>query len=135
LAAANESFYERELSLEHRQPAGFANEHPFYAKLFNDPTMLNNLVDRWEAHEQRFEYWNFPLWKILDGYVVSREGLTPPGRILPPAPGGSGVGAQGSGGNGNGGVGAQSVPEPSTAILWISGLLVGLGRLAWRRDS
>ena len=28
---------------------------------------MNNLVNRWESHEQRFEYWHCALWKILDG--------------------------------------------------------------------
>jgi hypothetical protein len=135
LAAANEAYYEGVLNLYHNHPAEFEHDHPFYAKMFNDPTMMNKLVARWEAHEQRFEYWHNSLWKVLDGYVVSQQSLTPPSIVLPPPSDSSGVGAQGSGANGNGGVGAQTLPEPSTVVLWISGFLVGLGRLAWRRAS
>ncbi len=133
LAVADEEFYKGALKLDHRRPAEFAHNHHFYAKLFNDPTLMDDLVARWEAHEQRFEYWSFPLWKVLDGYVVSRNVRTPPPPILPPPSGTSGTGSQGNGGTGNGGVGTQSVPEPSTLVLFISGLMVGLGRLAWRR--
>ena len=134
MAAANEAYYEGILNRYHQHPAEFEHNHPFYAKMFNDPTMLNNLVHRWEAHEERFEYWHFCLWKVLDGYLVYEQSLSLP--IIPPAPSGnSGIGAQGSGGTGNGGIGAQSVPEPSTGVLWTSGLMVGLGWLAWRRAS
>ncbi|MGP0068002.1 MAG: PEP-CTERM sorting domain-containing protein [Isosphaeraceae bacterium] len=129
LAAANEVYYEGVLNLYHNHPAAFEHDHPFYVKMFDDPTMLDKLVRRWESHEQRFEYWHNCLWKVLDGYEVSQQGLTPPGQILPPPSGTSGVGAQGGGGSGNGGIGAQSVPEPSTIVLCLTGLLVGLG--AW----
>jgi hypothetical protein len=133
LAVANEEFYLGALRFDERHPAEFKHEHPFYAKLFNDPIEMNKLVLRWEAHEQRFEYWNFPLWKVLDGYLVFEKSLIPPTEIQSVPPGSTGLGAQGSGGSGNGGIGAQSIPEPSTLVLWIIGLLAGLGRLAWRR--
>ena len=61
LAVANEKFYEGALRFDERHPAEFEHEHPFYAKLFNDPIEMNNLVLHWEAHEQRFEYLEFPL--------------------------------------------------------------------------
>jgi hypothetical protein len=133
LAVANEAYYEGILNRYHQHPAEFEHNHPFYAKMFNDPTMMNNLVHRWEAHEERFEYWHLCLWKVLDGYLVYEQSLSLPTHVLPPPSGNSGIGAQGSGGTGNGGIGAQSVPEPSTGVLWTSGLLVGLGWLAGRR--
>jgi hypothetical protein len=134
LASSNEAFYDAVLKFDHDHPGIFAHEHPFYAKLINDPTKIDHLVKRWESHEQRFEYWNFPLWKFLDGYLLSQKGQSSPPQNLPSPPN-SGLGTQGSGVSGNGGVGTQSIPEPSTAVLWITGLVAGLCRLAWRGVS
>jgi hypothetical protein len=134
MAAENVAYYEGMLNLDRNHPAAFEHDHPFFAKMFVDPTRLNKLINRWEADEQRFEYWHNSLWKVLDGYVLTHENQIPPPVILPPPGGNSGVGSSGGGGNG-GSLGAQSLPEPSTLALWISGLLVGLGRLSWQRAS
>ena len=134
LAAANLAFYEGALRFDHRHPIEFKHEFPFYTKLLSDSTLMNHFVARWEAHEQRFEYWGFPLWKVVDGYVLSRMSLPPgPHHRLPPRH--SGTEYSGSGGIGNGGIDPQFVPEPSSGILSICGLVAGLLALTWRRAS
>ncbi len=141
MAAANAVYYEGLLNLAHNHPKAFAREHPFYTKMFNDPAMLNRLIDRWEANEQRFEYWHDCLWKVLDGYLYTHPPLPPPigsttqlgaggspssGGVEPQnIPGGNG-GNNNNGGGGTGGHGIQpfSVPEPSSFILMAAGLAI-----------
>jgi hypothetical protein len=58
MAASNLRYYEGVLNLERHHPIAFASEHPFYTEMFHKPAMMDRLVARWEAHEQRFEYWH-----------------------------------------------------------------------------
>jgi hypothetical protein len=143
LAAANILYYEGVLNLEHNHPIAFAKEHPFYTKMFQDPVMLDKLIDRWEAHEQRFEYWHNCLWKVLDGYVASHAEL--PGQPVPPplvSPlpdgptdvGGGGVSDQ-NGAGGGGKVQTAAVPEPSSGLLIVLGLLASGSWLLLRGRS
>jgi hypothetical protein len=120
LASSNEAFYDAVLKFDHDHPGIFAHEHPFYTKMLHDPAMIDHLVHRWESHERRFEYWSTPLWKFLDGYLLSQNGHSSTNQN-PTSPPNSGPGSQP--------IRTQSIPEPSTAILLISGLAVGL---AWR---
>src|SRR5262249_1561231 len=90
LAVADIRYYEGVLHLYQVHPARFEHEHPFYAKLFEHPAMLDGLLARWEAHEQRFEYWHDCLWKVLNGYRASH--LEPVGQLLSPGSGGPGSG-------------------------------------------
>ncbi len=146
MAAADVAYYHGVLDLYHNHPAAFTAEHPFYVKMFNSPVMMDRLVVRWEADEPRFEYWHNCLWKVLNGYVHSHQGLLSPpggssvgvsqGNPVGPggaaAQGGSSPSGTGSGGNGPGvqtlgggsGPGTQSVPEPSSILLMGIGLLV-----------
>src|SRR5262249_47761365 len=89
LAASNLRYYQGVLNLEHNHPIAFAREHPFYTEMFHNPAMMDRLVDRWQAHEQRVEYWHGCLWKGLDGYRGSHRGqpghrVTSPGGPPPP---------------------------------------------------
>jgi hypothetical protein len=120
------------LALEHNHPIEFAKEHPFYTKMFDDPVMLDKLIDRWEAHEQRFEYWHDCLWKVLDGYVASHPELPAPAPGNPTEIAGSGPNDRNgsspeslgpAGGPGGGGVSTAAVPEPSSGLLIVLGLL------------
>jgi hypothetical protein len=151
LATSNILYYEGVLNLEHHHPLEFAYDHPFYTKMFEDPLMLDKLLERWEAHEQRFKYWHDCLWKVLDGYRASRPELA--GQLIAPGPGagielggvvvadrglhlpeGSGPGSNHPGGGG-GGVTALSVPEPSTALLLALGVVLGGSWVVFRRSS
>ena len=83
--------------MEHRHPIAFAEEHPFYTRMFHDPGLLNKEMALWESHEQRFEYWHDCLWKVLDGYQHSHLGLHsshafPTGSSLKGFEGGGGTG-------------------------------------------
>jgi hypothetical protein len=109
---------------------------------------MKRMVARWEAHEQRFEYWHPYLWRILDGYEFRphpdhRRSIDPPPIDPPPHSGGSGNGPHGGGGDGGGGSpGVQprggggtpgAIPEPGSIVLLISGFsLVALGRILKR---
>jgi hypothetical protein len=143
LAAENVRYYEGLLNLEHNHPLAFAHEHPFYAKLLHDPVMMENLIARWEAHPQRFEYWHPCLWKVLDGYehthpsragqiVVLENPINPGGvgtaeRNGSPPGGGGGSGPSG-GGEGN----APVVPEPSSGLLMVLGAVLASAWAALR---
>ncbi len=140
LAGANERYTREVLSLDRRHPEWFEHTHPFYAHMFTNPEMMDRLIARWEAHEQRFEYWHNSLWKILDAYAIGLEHSLPLLPIDLPASRsavsddpGAGPGGVGPGGGTYGNVGGASVPEPSNGILMVSGLIVGLLGLAWRR--
>jgi hypothetical protein len=142
MEAANVAYYEGVLHLEHNHPIAFALDHPFYTKMFDNPVMIDRLEMRWEAHEQRFEYWHDCLWKVLDGYRAEHHGLSstspiPPGipRNLGEVGADSGTGSLlgGTDARGNnlgispagvpgGGVVALSVPEPSSGLLMLLGL-------------
>ena len=97
LAAKNVGYYEGIVTMEHRHPIAFAEEHPFYTRMFHDPGLLNKEMALWESHEQRFEYWHDCLWKVLDGYQHSHLGLHsshafPTGSSLKGFEGGGGTG-------------------------------------------
>jgi hypothetical protein len=140
LAAANEVYAQGVLNMYERHPRWFEHTHPFYTEMFHNPEMMDRLIARWEAHEQRFEYWHYCLWKVLDGYMISHQTPLPLLPILPPSSshavseaGGNGPG--GGPGKGNQNLGAPGVPEPSAGVLMVSGLIVGLIRFARRRVS
>jgi hypothetical protein len=144
MAASNLLYYQGVLNLEHNHPIAFALDHPFYTKMFDDPVMIDRLVTRWEAHEERFEYWHDCLWKVLDGYMAKHHGLSSTSPIPTEFPlnfgaigvengGGSLVGgadarelnpAIGPGGTPGGGIQIFSVPEPSSGVLMVLGLTV-----------
>jgi hypothetical protein len=146
MAVSNIAYYQGVLNLEHNHPIAFALDHPFYTKMFDDPAMIDRLVLRWEAHEQRFEYWHDCLWKVLDGYMAKHHGLfsTHPvetgsflsfGTIGVDNGGGSFVGgadarginpANAPGGTPGGGIQILSVPEPSSGVLMVLGLTVAV---------
>jgi hypothetical protein len=139
LAASNIRYYEGVLNLQHHHPLEFAREHPFYTKMFEDPVMLGRLLHRWEAHEQRFEYWHDCLWKVLDGYRHTHPEL--PGRLAAPGtpvnPGDISVAERNGGvpetggGGGGGGEHMAAVPEPSSGLLIVLGMLIAGSGLAW----
>jgi hypothetical protein len=153
LAASNLRYYQGVLNLEHNHPIAFAREHPFYTEMFHNPAMMDRLVARWQAHEQRFEYWHDCLWKVLDGYVVShpeQNGHFKTSASSGGSPGPVEFGARGPadlgfpilnpnepGGihpdNGGGGVTVNAVPEPSSGLLIVMGTLVA-GCWAARRS-
>ena len=144
MAAANVRYYEGVLNLEHNHPIAFALDHPFYTKMFDDPAMIDRLEMRWEAHEQRFEYWHDCLWKVLDGYRAEHYGLSSTSPIPTGIPlkfgeigfdSGSGSPFGGTDSRGNnpgigpagvpgGGIATLSVPEPSSGLLMVLGLTV-----------
>jgi hypothetical protein len=144
LAGANEVYTEGMMHLYHRHPRWFEHEHPFFTEMFNNPEMMDRLVARWEGHERRFEYWHNSLWRVLDAYAIRHDDPLPQIPIVRLSasnavseaqgngPGGGG-GARGSGSGGN--ISGASVPEPSTGILVVSGLVAGLVGFAWRRVS
>ncbi len=146
-AERNVEYYRGLLHFAHNHPREFALEHPFYVRMFNDQAMIENLLARWEAHEQRFEYWHDCLWKVLDGYRVTHREPTigiggqthgiPGDRGNPSSGGGSpqnhpAGGNGGNGGNGGGGVQPFSVPEPSAAVLLAVG--VSFAAIGYRRS-
>ncbi len=128
---SNIRYYEGVVQLEHKHPLEFEHEHPFYAKMFHDPVMLDKLVARWEAHPQRFEYWHNCLWKVLDGYVATHPSL--PAQLGPSpievGPGGVSYRVP----PGGGGVTPSSVPEPSSGLMIVLALLTVGSWLAYRR--
>jgi hypothetical protein len=140
MATANVAYYEGVLNLEHNHPIAFALHHPFYTKMFDDPAMIDRLETRWEAHEQRFEFWHDCLWKVLDGYRVEHQGISSTSPIpagIPPNFGDIGVGSLIGGADARGnnpGIGPPgppggeivilSVPEPSSGVLMVVGLTV-----------
>jgi PEP-CTERM motif len=153
LADSNILYYEGVLNLEQHHPREFAEEHPFYTKMFDDSVMLDKLMARWEAHEERFEYWHNCLWKVLDGYRASHPDLAqqltlpvsvPPievgpggpsniGQSLPAGPQyGNPPGGGGSNGSG-GGTSVQAVPEPSSAMLMVLGVALAGSCAVFRR--
>jgi len=150
MAAANVLYYEGVLNLKHNHPIAFALDHPFYTKMFDDPVMIDRLERRWEAHEQRFEYWHDCLWKVLDGYRAEHHGLasaSPIPAAMPlkfeeigvdsergslfggTAPGENNPGVSPAGAPG-GGLGILSVPEPSSGVLMVLGLTVAAWAIA-----
>ncbi len=54
LAHANEVYAQGVLNMYERHPRWFEHTHPFYTEMFHNPEMMDRLVVRWEAHEQRF---------------------------------------------------------------------------------
>ena len=139
LAGANEVYAREVLNLDHQHPRWFAHAHPFYTHMFENQVMMDRLVARWEAHEQRFEYWHNSLWKILDAYAIEHEappsflptGLPSSSNGVSEARGGVPVGGN-PGGGGQGIVSVAGVPEPSSGVVMVSGLIVGLMGFTWR---
>ncbi len=114
LAGANEVYAQGVLNMYDRHPRWFEHTHPFYTEMFHNPEMMDRLVARWEAHEQRFEYWHYCLWKVLDGYAIHHQNPLPFLPIVPPYSshgvsevGGNGPGGSGRGNGGNGNLGAR----------------------------
>jgi len=143
MAAANEIYYGGVLNLYHNHTEVFEHNRHFYTRMFNDTEVMDKLLARWEAHEQRFEYWHDCLWKVLDGYRASHESLPHFSQILSISggsteivPGGispESVSPGSGGGGGDGGhVHVQDLPEPSTGVMMISVLIVGLLGFIWR---
>jgi len=136
LQAANVLLYEELVAYRDADPTVFDKHHPFFAGILTDPAYMNQIVARWQAHEQRFEYWHPYLWRILDGYEFRPDPAPPPPIDPPPDPGNSGKGDHGGGGSSaGGGGGAQpdggggkpsATPEPSSLVLWISGFGLAL---------
>lgn len=134
-------YYEGVLHLAHHHPREFALEHPFYTRMFNDPAMIERLIARWEAHEQRFEYWHDCLWKVLNGYRVTHSGLAGgtggrgiPGNLgFPTSSGGSPENPPDGSSSGGGGLTPSSVPEPSSGLLLAFGL--AFSAIGYRRST
>jgi hypothetical protein len=153
MAASNLLYYQGLLNVYHDHPISFSREHPFYTEMFQKPAMMDRLVARWQANEQRFEYWHDCLWKVLDGYMVSHRGM--PGHLVNSTGGSSAPGGLGGGGpvdlgtpivttndpggnhpptgGGGGVVTSNSVPEPSSGLLMVAGALVAGSWAACRR--
>jgi hypothetical protein len=126
--------YENVVAFRDSHPDRFDYNHVFYFHLLTEAPMMDRMVSDWEAHPRRFDYWNPFLCRVLDGYtifmddyyafrtdpppatrVTSQGGQNPvtsQARQDPPGPGDGG---------GTGGISAQSVPEPSPAILLLIG--------------
>ena len=111
MAATNEVYYEGILNLYHNHTAEFERDHPFYVKVFNDPVRMDRLLHRWESHEERFEYWHWCLWKVLDGHLKLEGSLEHPGLIHPLGSSHSGGGSQGGVDFGDGGNGFPQFPS------------------------
>ncbi len=132
MAAANEIYYEGVLSLYHNHPKAFEHDHPFYTRMFNDTEVMDKLLARWEAHEERFEYWHDCLWKVLDGFRASQESFPFP-EVSPDTSGDGDIGPAGDGGGDGGGhFHIQDLPEPSTEVMMTSVLIVGFLGFIWR---
>ncbi|MHB1560457.1 MAG: PEP-CTERM sorting domain-containing protein [Isosphaeraceae bacterium] len=142
-AERNVEYYRGLLHFAHNHSREFALDHPFYVKMFNDPVMIDKLLARWEAHQQRFEYWHDCLWKVLDGYRVTHRGNTIgilghgiPGDRGNPSSGGGSPEKPPAGSNGGQGIQPFSVPEPSGALLLAVGLsFAAIGLRRSRRPS
>jgi hypothetical protein len=126
-------YYDRVASLYHDDTTRFDAEHPFYGRLFTDTRLTDELLHRMEAHERRFEFWSPNLYRFLDGYWITHPifDVGIPHSVL-----GAPVHSDGGGGGSNphdpdGGNG--SVPEPTTFVLMISGLMSVATYLIWRK--
>ncbi len=138
LRAVNVVLYEKLVADRDANPTVFDKHHPFFFGILTDPAYMDQIVARWEAHEERFEYWHPYLWRILDGYEFRPDPSLSRAIIPPPDPGNPGTGQPGgsrSGGGGGAGGGVQpdagggntcATPEPSSFVLWISGLTLAL---------
>jgi hypothetical protein len=138
LQAANVLLYEELVVYRDSHPTVFDRRHPFFSRLLTDPAYMNRIVDRWKAHEARFEYWHPYLWRILDGYEHRLDSQPPPHHEPPPKRGGghhgSGGGSGGGGHHGSGGgIDPSATPEPSSIVVFLSGLVVASGGAALRK--
>jgi uncharacterized membrane protein YgcG len=135
LANKDVLLYQELVAFRDSDIASFDRKHPFFGTLLSDPSVMSATVARWEAHEQRFEYWHPYLWQILNGYIHEPQLIGPVPPANPPGGGGSNHnGGSGSGGSGQGGGGGSvgpsggggggdvaTVPEPSSALLLVTG--------------
>ena len=136
MAGENAHYYDRVMHTYTAHTTWFDKAHPFYKKMFHKPALLEKLTARWEADEQRFEYWHWCLWKVLDGYG-STHPVAPtqyqyfppvtqlPAQVLAPAAGGSAINSP------TGPAGA--VPEPSTISLFV--IAMGFGMTVFYRRA
>ena len=69
MAQANLLCYETLVAFRDSHPVRFDHNHAFYGSLLTKTALMDLMVARWEAHEQRLKSWNPYLWRPLDGYV------------------------------------------------------------------
>jgi len=137
--AADLGFYEREVLLRDLAPQEFDHFHPLGGRLLSDQAVYEKLLEVWKEHPARFEDDHRCVWHVLDGDMIYHElhphvpsGESPVHSANGYPPGGGNPGIHDNG-NPGGGIHSGSVPEPTSAALMASALIVVLLAAAWRR--
>ncbi len=127
VAQSNLHLFEDLVAFRDSHPLRFDQNHVFYFHLLTNTDFMDYVLALRQEDPPRFDFWNPFLWRTLDGYTIwdaeqSRLIAVPPPPPGPPISpqGGPTPDGGGSGGNG-GGLNPQSVPEPSSALLLLTG--------------
>ncbi len=143
---AREKLYEREFQLWDRDPTYFDLKDPLLGELLSSRSFFETELEKWKSHPIAFEHENPFLWRVLDGDWLYHEkhpfpALNPMLPIDPPAgpapwePGPIDPDPQGKHKVGGSLSPASSgpIPEPSAALLMLTGLILSLLGVGGRR--
>jgi hypothetical protein len=142
-AAADVRIYERVERMRELAPTKFDHIHPLAGRMLSNERVYEKLLRQWEDHPARFELAHPCLWHVLHGKMLYRRdhplfpAVVPSGELPPQVqnyspPDVGDPGDHGQGGPG-GGIHPGSVPEPSSAVISLSGLILASLALARRR--
>ena len=136
IEAANIRLYERDVYERDRDITGFDQRRPMLGEVLGNQQFYEQELQAWKAHPVRFKHEHHSLWRVVDGERLydKRHGIEPLVAVVPNGllhSGGSNPTPDGQPGGGGSGipVHASAVPEPSSGVLGLTALIVGL--LAW----
>ncbi len=78
--------YEKLVEQRDANPIVFDKQHWFFFGILTDPSYMEQIVKRWEAHEPRFDHWHPYLWRALDGFIHEPQ-INNPSPLLTPGTG------------------------------------------------
>jgi hypothetical protein len=142
-AAADVRLYEQVERMRELAPAKFDHVHPLAGRMLSNERVYEKLLHQWTEHPLRFELAHPCLWHVLHGKMLYRHdhplfpAVSPSGELPPQAenffpPDVGDPGNHGQGGSG-GGIHSGSVPEPSSAVISLTGLILASLAAARRR--
>jgi hypothetical protein len=143
IEGANIRLYERDVSERDRNLTGFDQKHGMVSAVLGSQQIYAQDLEAWRLHPDRFGHEHHGLWRVIDGDMLFHK-KHPYQQPIPPVPpgwlprGGGGPAPPGSPSGGGPGSPVHSygtVPEPSSGVLGITAIVVGLLAAVCRRAA